>query len=160
MPNEPAKNDPVKKPQTFNADEWISKSKAAELRGVSRQAIWELVKRGRLTTFMFERRMYLYRSEVMNFTRNPRGPSERYEALKAKNFDTTKWLSKVEAGFLAGITTQAISDLIRRRRLRTMESSGKTLVQRSSLDKFIEAQQELKPSKLSPRIKIKQARKK
>ena len=79
--------DDPQKPQVFNVQEWVSKSEAAELRGVSRQAIWELVRRKRLTTFMFEHRMYLYRSEVMNFKRRPRGPAvEKTGDMKKKKF--------------------------------------------------------------------------
>jgi predicted DNA-binding protein (UPF0251 family) len=130
-------NDPLK-PQVFNAEEWISKSEAARLRGISRQAIWELVRRGRLTTVLFERRIYVYRSEVMDFTRRPRGPAvEKTGNLKKKNFDTSKWISPVEAGEVMGVTRQVISDLIRRRRLRTLISAGKTYVQRAAVEKFM-----------------------
>src|ERR1700755_1633932 len=104
-------------PRTFDASEWISKSQAANLRGISRQAIWELVKRKRLSTFVFAGRVYLYRSEVMNFQRRPRGPAIRKKAdKKQKNFDPTKWITKIEAGKIAGITRQAITNFIQRRR--------------------------------------------
>ncbi len=140
MTNNPAK------PQTFNVDEWVSKSEAAELRGVSRQAIWELVKRGRLTTFVFERRKYLYRSEVMNFQRRPRGPSmNKTGDFKKKNFDSSKWISQIDAAEVMGVTRQVISDLIRRRRLRTLVSAGKTMVSYSSVKKFMAQQRKLRP---------------
>jgi hypothetical protein len=147
-------NDPIKKLQTFDADKWISKSEAARLRGISRQAIWELVRRGRLAPVVYERRMYLNRAEVLNFQRRPRGPNLPKPAyFKTKKFNSAKWITKVEAGYLAGVTTQVISDLVRRRRLRTMEGIGKTLIQRSSLDKFLEQQQKSNPTKLKSKTK-------
>lgn len=133
-------------PRTFDASEWISKSQAAKLRGISRQAIWELVKRKRLATFVFAGRVYLYRSEVMNFKRRPRGPSTKKKGdKKQRNFDPTKWISKIEAGEVAGITRQAISNLIQRRRLRTMVVDSKTLVMRSTLEKFLAEQRRKRP---------------
>jgi predicted DNA-binding protein (UPF0251 family) len=131
--------------RTFDASEWISKSQAAQLRGISRQAIWELVKRKRLSTFVFAGRVYLYRSEVMSFKRRPRGPGMKKKGDKPKkNFDPTKWITKMEAGQIAGITRQAISNLIQRRRLRTMVADNKTLVMRSTLDKFMAEQRKKK----------------
>lgn len=134
-------------PRTFDASEWISKSQAARLRGISRQAIWELVKRKRLSTFVFAGRVYLYRSEVVNFQRRARGPSTRKKSdKKQKSFDPTKWITKIEAGEVAGITRQAITNLIQRRRLRTMVVDNKTLVMRSTLETFL-AEQRKKKSK-------------
>lgn len=133
-------------PRTFDASEWISKSQAAKLRGISRQAIWELVKRKRLSTFVFAGRVYLYRSEVLNFKRRVRGPGLKKKGDKnQKKIDPAKWISKIEAGKLAGITRQAISNLIQRRRLRTMVVDNKTLVMRSTVDKFLAEQRKKKP---------------
>ena len=133
--------DDPQKPQVFNVQEWVSKSEAAKLRGVSRQAIWELVRRKRLTTFMFEHRMYLYRSEVMNFKRRPRGPAvEKTGNMKKKNFDPTKWISPMAASEIMGVTRQVVSDLVRRRRVRTLISAGKTYVQRAGIEKFMAEQ--------------------
>lgn len=131
--------------RTFNIQEWISKSEAAKLRGISRQAIWELVRRGRLTTFEFGHRVFLNRSEVMNFQRRPRGPASDYHPQKRRkknNIDPAKWVSKSEGGKLLGITRQAISDLIKRRRLRTMIAENKTYVSRSGIERFKALQKE------------------
>jgi predicted DNA-binding protein YlxM (UPF0122 family) len=142
------------KSRTFDASEWISKSQAAQLRGISRQAIWELVKRKRLTTFVFAGRVYLYRSEVMSFKRRPRGPSTRKKGdKKQKNFDPTKWISKIEAGEIAGVTRQAVSNLIQRHRLRTMVVDNKTLVMRSTLEKFMAEQRKKKSQSKSGKKK-------
>ena len=134
-------DDPVE-PQTLNRDEWISKPEAARLRGVSRQAIWDLVHRGRITSTRFAGRIYVDRAEVMNFKRRPRGPTGtgyvkgKTVRLKKKNFDPSKWISLIEAARTMGVTRQVIGDLIRRRRLRTLVSAGKTFVQRSGVENF------------------------
>lgn len=131
-------SEPQKK-RTLNIHEWISKSEAAKLRGISRQAIWELVKRERLSTFEFSHRIYLNRSEVLNFKRRPRGPASDYKTpkrQKRENIDPTKWISKIEAGRILGITRQAVADLIKRRRLRTMIAESKTYVSRRGIEKF------------------------
>jgi predicted DNA-binding protein YlxM (UPF0122 family) len=137
--------DPTKT-RILNTAEFISKSEAARLRGVSRQAIWELVKRGRLKPAEFAGRTYLKRSEVLSFTHGKRGPYSRVPAaevlarfkpkVKSKKVDASKWLSLTEAATLLRISPQAVSDLIRRRRLRTMVVGDKTLVQRASANKF------------------------
>jgi predicted DNA-binding protein (UPF0251 family) len=63
------------KSRILNAADWISKGDASRARGVSRQAIWDLVHRGRLTTCVVAGRTYVSRSEVLNFKRRPRGPA-------------------------------------------------------------------------------------
>jgi predicted DNA-binding protein YlxM (UPF0122 family) len=144
MATQPAKS---RNPKT---SEWISKSEAARLRGVSRQAIWELVKRGRLTPSLMNGRAYLKRADVLNFEYGKRGPYSRVPAAEViaraqlkkidrarlKKLDSSKWLSLTEAAKALGITPQAVSDLVRRRRLRKLLIAEKTLVQRSSVEKF------------------------
>ncbi|MFI5098176.1 MAG: helix-turn-helix domain-containing protein [Candidatus Acidiferrales bacterium] len=49
------------------ADDWISQAEAARLRGVSRQAIALLVKRGRLSVFRIGGRLLVNRQEVERF---------------------------------------------------------------------------------------------
>ena len=137
----------LQKPRTFNASEWISRSEAARLRKVSRQAIWELVRRKRLATTVFAGRIYLDRSEVMNFKRRARGPASMYlnresfpekkgKQNKKKGPDPAIWISQMEAADIRGITRQAIADLVRRGYFRTREYAGKTLVLRSQVKSF------------------------
>jgi predicted DNA-binding protein YlxM (UPF0122 family) len=144
MPIQSSKSRPQK------TSEWVSKSEAARLRGVSRQAIWELVKRGRLRPFVQNGRAYLKRADVLNFEYGKRGPYSRVPAAeviaraqlkkidraKLKKIDSSKWYSLTEAASALGITPQAVSDLIRRGRLRKLLIAEKTLVQRSSVEKF------------------------
>lgn len=47
--------------------EWISQAEAARLRGVTRQAISKLVKKGRLRTINFAGRLLVNRFDVENF---------------------------------------------------------------------------------------------
>jgi hypothetical protein len=138
-------------PETLNTDEWMSKGDAARARGVSRQAIWELVNRGRLTTRRFKGRVYVSRAEVLGFARQPRGLKEsgyvRIKTLrpKKKNLDPAKWVYIVEAARETGLPRLAIVDLIRRGPIRKIVSAGKTFVSRAGLEGFM--QQKNKPAK-------------
>jgi len=130
-------------PETLNTDEWMSKGDAARARGVSRQAIWELVNRGRLTTLRFKGRVYVSRAEVLGFARQPRGLEEsgyvRVKTVrpKKKNLDPAKWIYIVEAARDTGLPRLAIVDLIRRGRIRKIVNAGKTFVSRSGLEDFM-----------------------
>lgn len=52
----------------------ISQTEAARLRGVSRPAIADLIKRGRLRSVEVAGRTLVYRSEVEGFVEEKRGP--------------------------------------------------------------------------------------
>lgn len=153
-----------KKIKVFNRKHWVSKSEAARLRGISRQAIWELVKRGRLIVAVYGRRTYLRRSDVLTFKHRKKGRHYRVPAaeviskLKKKRVDAAKWFSMTEAAYELGLTHQVISDLIRRGRLRALSSDGKTLVLRSSLEKF-KAQQPAPNPSFFPKPARKRSRK-
>jgi excisionase family DNA binding protein len=56
-----------------DASEWISQAEAARLRGVSRQAIATLVKKGRLPTLKIGGRTFVKRKEVEQFAPEPSG---------------------------------------------------------------------------------------
>jgi excisionase family DNA binding protein len=139
------------KPRTSNSNDWISRSEAARLRGVSRQAVWELVRRGRLTTSVIAGKIRVSRAEVLGFKRRPRGPASDYvsreyylskgqskgkKGKRRKTYDPSKWLPAVEAARALGVTRQVVADLIRRRRLRTLERGNQILVFRASLEAF------------------------
>jgi len=130
-------------PETLNTDEWMSKGDAARARCVSRQAIWELVNRGSLTTLRFKGRVYVSRAEVLGFARQPRGLKEsgyvRVKTVrpKKKNLDPAKWIYIVEAARDTGLPRLAIVDLIRRGRIRKIVNAGKTFVSRSGLEDFM-----------------------
>ena len=55
----------------------ITQQEAADLRGVSIQAINKLVKRGRLQTVVIGRRAFLLRSEVEAFVSSPGGKPKK-----------------------------------------------------------------------------------
>lgn len=130
-------------PETFNKDKWMSKGDAARARGVSRQAIWELVNRGRLTTCRFKGRVYVSRAEVLGFARKPRGAAgtgyARVKTVRAKKkkLDPAKWIYIVEASRQTGLPRLAIVDLIRRGRIKQIASAGKTFVSRAGLEDFM-----------------------
>lgn len=54
-------------------NEWISQAEAARLRGVSRQAIALLVKKGRLPILKIGGRLLVRRKEVEDFVPEPAG---------------------------------------------------------------------------------------
>jgi len=148
------------KSSILNTSEWISKSEAARLRGVSRQAIWELVKRGRLRPAMVKGRAYLKRAEVLNFKYGKRRPYSRIPAAELltrldlkKKYDLSQWLSLTEAAHALRISPQAITDLIRRRRLKTLVVAERTLISRAGMEK-------LKPRPGGTKARSKRAKKK
>lgn len=57
------------------SEDWISQAEAARIRGVSRQAIARLIKRGRLQVFRIGGKILLRRSEVKNY--KPEQPGRR-----------------------------------------------------------------------------------
>lgn len=137
-------------PETLNTEKWMSKGDAARARGVSRQAIWELVNRGRLTTCRFKGRVYVSRAEVMAFARRPRGAAGtgyvrvKTVRLKKKKLDPAKWVYIVEASRETGLPRLAIVDLVRRGRIRKIVSAGKTFVSRAGLEEFMKRTPEVK----------------
>ena len=67
---------------SFDSSAWISQAEAAKLRGVSRQAISELVKRGRITTVVIGKRKLLKRSEIEDFQSQQPGPEPQKKRKK------------------------------------------------------------------------------
>src|SRR5258708_11048462 len=61
--------------ETFLVDDWVSQAEAARIRGVSRQAIARLIKRGRFRTLSVGGKVLLRRSEVKNYM--PEQPGRR-----------------------------------------------------------------------------------
>lgn len=56
------------------ADEFVTLTEAAAIRGVSREAIHALIRRGRLDSIKAFGRLLLYRQQVENFTKGKPGP--------------------------------------------------------------------------------------
>jgi biotin operon repressor len=57
----------------INPLEWISQTKAAELRGVSRQAIWKLVTKGRIKSIEIAGHRFVSLADVKGFRRGRPG---------------------------------------------------------------------------------------
>ena len=57
----------------FDPAQWVSQSEAAEIRGVTRQAIARLVGKGRFTIMLIAGKTLLRRSEVEAFKPKPPG---------------------------------------------------------------------------------------
>jgi excisionase family DNA binding protein len=51
----------------FNPDDWISQAEAARLKGVSRQAIWKLIKKGRLRNIHIGGHTLVFRKDIESF---------------------------------------------------------------------------------------------
>ena len=60
--------------KNIRPSDWVSQSEAAQLRGVSRQSISELIRRGRLTTLVIAGKTLVRRSDVEKFQRQTPGP--------------------------------------------------------------------------------------
>jgi excisionase family DNA binding protein len=48
-------------------DEWVSQAEAARIRGVSRQAISRLIKKGRLKVLNFGGKVFLRRADIKDY---------------------------------------------------------------------------------------------
>lgn len=70
--------------KSFDPEEWVSQAEAAEMRGVTRQAIARLLKKGRFTTFSIGGKILLKRSEVEEFMPKPPGPSPKKKTTARK----------------------------------------------------------------------------
>lgn len=66
--------------KNFDPAQWLSQAEAAEIRGVSRQAIAGLLKKGRFTTLSIGGKILLKRSEVEEFKPKPPGPAPKKKA--------------------------------------------------------------------------------
>lgn len=51
----------------FKPDDWVSQSEAADIRGVSRQAIHQLVQKGRFRTYEVAGRTLVLREDVVQY---------------------------------------------------------------------------------------------
>jgi excisionase family DNA binding protein len=129
----------------------MSKGDASRARGVSRQAIWELVRRGRLTTRLYKGRVYVSRAEVMGFKPRRRGLAGtgyvKRKAIKRKKIeppDASRWIYLVEAARQTGLPRLAIVDLVRRGRIKKLATGTKTYVSRTGLDAFLKRTPEVK----------------
>lgn len=60
--------------EAVEPDAWISQAAAAQMRGISRQAIADLVARGRLQTLEIGGKVLVRRSDIAAFTAKPPGP--------------------------------------------------------------------------------------
>ncbi|MHB1794568.1 MAG: helix-turn-helix domain-containing protein [Acidobacteriaceae bacterium] len=71
-----------------NGQDWISQAEAARIRGVTRQAISKLIKKGRLRVFKIGGKVLLNRSEIETFV--PEQPGRRSNERIARNHQETR----------------------------------------------------------------------
>ena len=78
--------------QSVRPGDWISQAEAARIRGVSQQAIVNLIRRSRLTTVNMAGRTVVLRSEVENFIAQPKGgrPTKQVVSKKSANDKSSK----------------------------------------------------------------------
>jgi excisionase family DNA binding protein len=72
----------------MNLERFISQAEAAKLRGVSKQAIANLIRRGRLSSVVVAGRTLLDREEVENFVAQPklgRPPKRKSQKRRAQD---------------------------------------------------------------------------
>jgi excisionase family DNA binding protein len=56
-----------------DANDWVSQAEAARIRGITRQAIGRLIKKGRLKTLRIGGKVLVFRTEVEAFKPEPAG---------------------------------------------------------------------------------------
>lgn len=74
-----------KNQNNFDPSDWISQTEAAELRGVTRQAISRLVKKERFRTFEIGGKKLLYRPDVVNYENKTPGPVPKRNRKKLRS---------------------------------------------------------------------------
>jgi predicted DNA-binding protein (UPF0251 family) len=141
---------------------WISQAEAARIRGVSQQAIDNLVKRNRFKTLKLGGKTLLNRADVENYQPHPPGPrasknrseaestlsrEERTQPPRKRNKYLRyaesndgvlgDYISQSEAARIRGVARQSIADLIERGRLTSVTVAGRTLVVRSEVENFV-----------------------
>lgn len=80
--------------------------------------------------------------------------SSNRKSSSSKNFDPAQWVSQAEAAEMRGVTRQAIADLLRKGRFKTLSIGGKTLLKRSEVEEFAP-----KPPGPAPKTKLSKRRK-
>jgi hypothetical protein len=68
----------------IDPDEWIRLQTAAKRRGVSRQAIENLVNRGKLETVLIDELQFVRIEDVENYTPDSRGRPRKVETKKKR----------------------------------------------------------------------------
>ena len=68
---------PLQSQAVFRPEDWISQAEAARLRGVTRQAIADLVKKRKLAVFEIGGNVLVNRAEVETFVPSPGGRPKR-----------------------------------------------------------------------------------
>lgn len=126
---------------------YVSQAEAARIRGVSPQAIADLIRRGRLTTIHLAGRILVLRSEIEAFAAKPNSGRPPRKAVDKPRLETRgegrssatinkKFISRAEAARIRGVSQPAIVDLIRRGRLKTISVAGQTFLFRSEVEDF------------------------
>ena len=69
--------------KNFDPAQWVAQAEAAKLRRVTRQAIADLVGKGRFTTLSIGGKTLIRRSEVEAFKPKPPGPSPKVKKSKS-----------------------------------------------------------------------------
>jgi len=147
---------------------YVSQAEAARIRGVSPQAIADLIRRCRLSTIHVAGRTLVLRSELDAFIAKPktgRPPKKDLRKSKIENEKTRtstkssatihkEYVSRAEAARIRGVTQPAIVDLIRRGRLRTVGVAGQTLLFRSDVEAFVRQPRTGRPSKKKADVNI------
>jgi hypothetical protein len=70
--------------ENFNPLDWVSQAEAAKIRGVTRQAIARLVRKGRFTPLLVGGKILLKRWEIERFRPKTPGPSPREKSSSRK----------------------------------------------------------------------------
>jgi len=70
--------------KNFDPTQWVSQAEAAQIRGVTRQAIARLLKKGRFTALSIGGKTLLKRSEVEEFKPKPPGPLPKTKKSKRR----------------------------------------------------------------------------
>ena len=75
-------------------------------------------------------------ADVEKYTRDHLTMSSNRKSPSTEDFDPAEWVSQAEAAAIRGVTRQAIADLLRKGRFKTLSIGGKTLLKRTEVEEF------------------------
>jgi predicted DNA-binding protein YlxM (UPF0122 family) len=145
----------------------ISQAEAARRCKISKQAIAKMLREKILTPVEIGKRVVVRSSEVevvaserksrlsKRRSQQRRAIKDNYNGCRSQNTETTEdvildrknWITQTEAAELRDVTPQAIYDLVKRKRLTTLQANKQTFLKRSEIEAFERATPGPKPKR-------------
>jgi predicted DNA-binding protein (UPF0251 family) len=136
---------------------YVSQAEAARIIGTTNQTVANLIRRGQFTTVTVAGRVLILRAEAEKYVARPKGGSLkklfRRESRGNQTLRKTQkegpetYISQAEAARIREVSQQAIVNLIRRGRLRSVNIASRTLLYRTEVEAFVASPKTGRPPK-------------